>query len=194
VSRSGNAQTLHFALGDRVRFSLRLDELGVINGTMATVTRIDRSNEADPTVHVVIGERLAHFKLSDIADEMGRARLGHGYATTIYGCQGATTEHAFVLLSPSMNRSDAVVAFSRARRQTRAFLDSKACDAQLRLDLPLSERRSAVIEPEKRLLWLAARLSRLHVKTCTLDLAMELTSRVQIQARQRDRSAGYDRG
>jgi conjugative relaxase-like TrwC/TraI family protein len=194
VSRSGNSQTLQFALGDRVRFSLRHDALGVINGTMATVTHIDRSNESDPTIHVLIGERPARFKLSDIADEMGRARLGHAYATTVYGCQGATTEHAFVLLTPSMNRSDAVVAFSRARQRTSLFLDAKGCDAQLRLDLPLSERRSAVINPEQRLAWLATRLGRRHVKTCTLDLAVELTSRAQTQSRERDRSAGYDRG
>jgi conjugative relaxase-like TrwC/TraI family protein len=193
VSRSGSSQTLQFALGDRVRFSLRYDALGVINGTVATVTHIDRSNASDPTIHVAIGERLARFRLSDIADEMGRARLGHAYATTIYGCQGATTEHAFVLLSPAMNRSDILVAASRARQQTRLFLDIKACDAQLRLDLPLSERRSAVIEPEKRLAWLAARLGRLHVKSCTLDLAAEMTSRAQIQTRERDRSAGYSR-
>ncbi|MDB5620679.1 MAG: hypothetical protein JWQ24_4917 [Tardiphaga sp.] len=178
VSRSGNAQTLHFAMGDRVRFSLRHDELGVINGTMATVTHIDRTDTVDPTMHVVIGARLAHFKLSEIADELGRARLGHAYATTIYGCQGATTEHAFVLLSPSMNRSDIVVASSRARQQTKLFLDTKACDAQLRLDLSLSERRGALVEPERRLEWLAGRLSRLHVKTCTLDLTVAVpTSR-----------------
>jgi ATP-dependent exoDNAse (exonuclease V) alpha subunit len=194
VSRSGNSQMLQFALGDRVRFSLRHDALGVINGTMATVTHIDRSNESDPAIDVLIGERLARFKLSDIADEMGRARLGHAYATTVYGCQGATTQHAFVLLCPSMNRSDAVVAFSRARQQTSLFLNAKGCDAQLRLDLPLSERRSAVINPEQRLAWLAARLGRRHVKTCTLDLAVELTSRLQTQSRERDRSAGYDRG
>jgi conjugative relaxase-like TrwC/TraI family protein len=194
VSRSGNTQTLHFALDDRVRFSLRHDELGVINGTIATVTRIDRSDEIDPTIDVLIGERLARFKLSDIADEMGRARLGHAYATTIYGCQGATTEHAFVLLSPSMNRSDIVVASSRARQQTKLFLDSKACDAELRLDLPLSERRNTVVNPAQRLAWLATRLGRLHVKTCTLDLNVELTSRSQTQTRERDRSTGYDRG
>jgi conjugative relaxase-like TrwC/TraI family protein len=194
VSRSGNSQTLQLALGDRVRFSLRHDGLGVINGTMATVTHIDRSNASDPTIHVAIGERLARFKLSEIADEKGRVRLGHAYGSTIYGCQGATTEHAFVLLSPSMNRSDILVAASRARQQTQLFLDSKGCDAQLRLDLPLSERRRAVINPEQRLAWIAARLGRLHVKTCTLDLAVELTSRSQTQARERNRSAGYDRG
>jgi hypothetical protein len=193
VSRSGNAQTLHFAMGDRVRFSLRHDELGVINGTMATVTHIDRTDAVDPTMHVVIGERLAHFKLSEIADELGRVRLGHSYATTIYGCQGATTEHAFVLLSSSMNRSDIVVASSRARQRTKLFLDTKACDAQLRLDLSLSERRGALIEPERRLEWLAARLGRLHVKTCTLDLTVELASRSQALTRQHDRSAGYGR-
>jgi conjugative relaxase-like TrwC/TraI family protein len=194
VSRSGTSQALQFALGDRVRFSLRHDGIGVINGTIATVKRIDRSNEADPILHIVVGERLTHFKLSDITDEMGRARLGHAYATTIYGCQGATTERAFVLLCPSMNRSDALVAFSRARQQTSFFLNAKGCDSQMRLDLPLLERRRAVINPEQRLAWLADRLGRPHVKTCTLDLAAELATRSQTKSRERDRSAGYDRG
>ena len=31
-------------------------------------------------------------------------------------------------------------------------------------------------------------------QNCTLDLAVELTSRAQTQSRERDRSAGYDRG
>lgn len=194
VSRSGNAQTMQLAMGDRVRFSLRHDGLGVINGTTATVTHIDCSEEVDPTIHVVIGERLADFKLSDIADEMGRARLGHAYATTIYGCQGATTEHAFVLLSPAMRRSEIVAASSRARQETQFFLNVKECDSQLRQDLPLSDRRDAVIEPEQRLEWLAARLNRLHVKTCTLDLAVELAARSQAKNQQQDRSAGYGRG
>jgi hypothetical protein len=50
----------------------------------------------------------------------------------------------------------------------------------------------AAINPEQRLACLAARLG--HVKTCPLDLAIELTSRSQIQTRERDRSAGYGRG
>ena len=52
----------------------------------------------------------------------------------------------------------------------------------------------AVINPVQRLAWLAARWGLLHVKTCALDLAAELTSRAQIQARERGRSAGYGRG
>jgi conjugative relaxase-like TrwC/TraI family protein len=195
VSRSGHAQTLPFAIGDRVRFSLRHDGLGVINGSIGTITHIDPVDESDPGIRVAIGERLAQFKLSEIADEEGRARIGHAYATTIYGCQGATTEHAFVLLSPSMKRAEILVAASRARQQTQMFVDTKACDAQFRLGVPLSERNRSMITPEQRLAWLAARLGQLHVKTCTLDLAAEIAARAQIRThnRIREHSAGYSR-
>jgi hypothetical protein len=50
----------------------------------------------------------------------------------------------------------------------------------------------AAINPEQRLAGLTARLD--HVKTCPLDLAIELTSRSQTQMRERDRSAVYGRG
>lgn len=195
VSRSGHAQTLQFAIGDRVRFSLRHDGLGVINGSIGTITHIDRDNEGNSAIQFAIGERLTHFKIADIADDEGRARIGHAYATTIYGCQGATTEHSFVLLSPSMKRAEILVAASRARQQTQLFVDAKACDAQYRLGLPLSERRHAVIAPDQRLAWLAARLGQLHVKTCTLDLAAESATRVQIRTHNREpeHSAGYGR-
>jgi ATP-dependent exoDNAse (exonuclease V) alpha subunit len=194
VTPSGHGQTLNFAVGDRIRFLVRHDELIVINGTTATITHIDDRKTSDPTLHVQIDGRLAQFRVSELADEHGRVRLGHAYSTTIYGAQGLTTDQAFVWASPSMTRHDAYVAFSRARDHLEIFADTREIDAQVRLDLPLSERLRAEIAPERRLDWLAGRLSRLHVKTCTLDPMLDRATRAQERERDRERSVEYDRG
>ncbi|MBI2715691.1 MAG: relaxase domain-containing protein [Rhizobiales bacterium] len=192
VTPSGHGQTLQFARGDQIRFLVRQDRLGVINGTTGTVTKINRRNADNPLITVTIDGRVAAFRPSDIADEHGRARLGHAYATTIYGCQGLTTDRAFVLLDPSMNRHDIYVSSSRARDRSELCADSRALDARIRLDLPLSQRRIAAIDVDTRLAWLAGRLGRVHVKTCTLDPTLDLATRSRTP--DRDRSPGYDRG
>lgn len=194
VTPSGHGQRLGFATGDHIRFLVRHDGLSVINGTTATITHIDGLETLDPTVHVEIAGRLAQFRVSELADEHGRIRLGHAYSTTIYGSQGLTADHAFVWAGPSMTRHDAYVAFSRARDRLEIAADLREIDAQARLDLPLSERRQATITPERRLDWLASRLSRLQVKTCTLDPMLDHAARVQERARERERSMEYDRG
>ncbi len=109
VTPSGHGQALQFAQGDQIRFLVRQDALNVINGTTGIVTKINRRNADNPIISAAIGERHVTFAVSDLADEHGRARLGHAYATTIYGCQGLTTDQAFVLLDPSMNRHDIYV-------------------------------------------------------------------------------------
>jgi hypothetical protein len=93
-----------------------------------------------------------------------------------------------------MTRHDAYVAFSRSRDRLEIFADTREIDAQVRLDLPLSERLRAVITPERRLSWLAGRLSRLQVKTCTLDPMLDYAARAQERQRDRERSVEYDRG
>lgn len=194
VTPSGHRQTLSFAVGDDIRFLIRHDRLAVINGTTSTITRIDGRDTPDPTFQVEIAGRTARFRVSEFADEHGRARLSHAYSTTVYGSQGLTTDRAFVWASPSMTRHDAYVAFSRARDQLEIFADSREIDAQLRLDLPLSERQRATITPERRLSWLAERLSRLQIKTCTLDPMLDHAVRVHERDRGRERAAEYDRG
>lgn len=192
VTPSGHGQTLAFAVGDHIRFLVRHDRLSVINGTTAFITRIDGRDTPDPTLHVDIDGRSARFRVSELFDEHCRARLGHAYSTTIYGSQGLTTDQAFVWAGPAMNRHDAYVAFSRARDHLQIFANAREINAQARLDLPLSERLGATITPELRLTWFAGRLSRLQIKTCTLDPMLDHAAR--LHDRGRERSAEYARG
>ncbi|MGY3602769.1 MobF family relaxase [Bradyrhizobium sp. Lot11] len=192
VTPSGHGQTLSFAVGDDIRFLIRHDRLAVINGTTANIIGIEDPDTPDPTLHVEIAGRKAQFRVSELADEHGRARLGHAYSTTIYGSQGLTTDQAFVWAGPAMTRHDAYVAFSRARNHLEIFANRREVETQLRLDLPLSERLQATITPERRLGWLAGRLSRLQVKTYTLDPLLDHPARVH--GRDYERSAEYYRG
>ncbi len=192
VTPSGHGQTLAFAVGDHIRFLVRHDRLSVINGTTALITRIDGRETPDPTLHVDIDGRPARFRVSELFDEHCRARLGHAYSTTIYGSQGLTTDQALVWAGPAMTRQDAYVAFSRARDHLQIFVDAREVEGQARLDLPLSERLRATITPEHRLAWFAGRLSRLQIKTCTLDPMLDHAARVH--DRERERSAEYARG
>ncbi|MGX4806880.1 MobF family relaxase [Bradyrhizobium guangdongense] len=193
VTPSGHGQALAFATGDQIRFLVRHDRLAVINGTTATITRIDDRETQDPILHVDIAGRRASFRVSELADEHGRARIGHAYSTTIYGSQGLTTDRAFVWAAPSMTRNEAYVAFSRARDHLEIFADVREIDAQIRLDLPLSERLQVMITPERRIEWFSGRLSRRQVKTCTLDPMLDQAVRVIERLPGRGLATEYER-
>ncbi|MET4736702.1 conjugative relaxase-like TrwC/TraI family protein [Bradyrhizobium japonicum] len=189
VTPSGQDQPLHLAVGDHIRFLVRYDVLNIINGTTGVVTAIDNREPEKPVVTARIDKRHLTFGLTELVDDLGRVRLAHGYATTIYGAQGLTTERAFVLLNGTYSRQDIYIAASRARDKTYLYANSRELDAQIKLDLPLNERRKAKISLETELSWLGERLSRAQIKTSTLD--PELGFGIRSRDRSRDQSLGY---
>ncbi|MGD9921430.1 MAG: MobF family relaxase, partial [Pseudorhodoplanes sp.] len=100
VTGSGQAYELNLAVGDEIRFLVRHDGLGVINGTTGTVTAISGRDAAGLRMTVRLQHRDVTFAPADLADESGKARLGHAYASTIYGAQGLTADRSLVLLDP----------------------------------------------------------------------------------------------
>ncbi|KAH2819881.1 hypothetical protein KXV85_003361, partial [Aspergillus fumigatus] len=116
------------------------------------------------------GRRIA-FDPMRLADAQGRPRLGWAYASTIYGCQGLTVDHAVVYLDHSYNRHDAYVATSRARERTALVVDAKSIDRRLAAELPFDQQRDDVVfSASQRQNWLAERLSRASPKISTLDV------------------------
>jgi ATP-dependent exoDNAse (exonuclease V) alpha subunit len=144
VTPSGHEFSLPLAVGDRVRFltRARLGSRDVINGSEATIERIDLVGDNSPVFYASINDEHFSFVAPDIEDQSGRVRLAHAFATTVYGAQGLTTDRAFVLLSPEMDRHAAYVAASRARGSTEFFIDRKSLDARVRADIPLSQKGS----------------------------------------------------
>lgn len=102
-----------FAPGDRIMFLRNERGLGVKNGTLGTLERIDGQGltvRLDPAGGSGRQEgRRITFGLGDYAD------LDHGYAATIHKAQGVTVDRAHVLASQHMDRHAAYVALTRHR-------------------------------------------------------------------------------
>ncbi|WP_426020756.1 Ti-type conjugative transfer relaxase TraA [Brevundimonas sp. DWR2-3-1b1] len=96
-----------FAAGDRVMFLRNERSMGVKNGTLGTVEKIDGSRVA---VRLDGAERRqVQFDLKDYA------QIDHGYAATIHKSQGVTVDHAHLLASEGLDRHAAYVGMSRHR-------------------------------------------------------------------------------
>lgn len=173
---SGHSTQISLAAGDRIRFLARDDELGVINGSTATVVAVSEaaepaSNASRIVIEADIGGQRIGFDPMRLADPQGRPRLGWAYASTVYGSQGLTVDHAVAYLDHSYNRHDIYVAASRAREQTTLVVDAKSIDRRLACELPFDQQREDLDFTEaQRREWLGERLSRASPKISTLDV------------------------
>lgn len=114
-----------FHNGDRVLFTRNSKRYGVQNGSLGTVTEVDTRNGI-LTVALDRG-KLVMVPVGDYP------HLSLGYAMTTHRSQGITTENAFVLLGgPGQDRELSYVQASRARGDTRFFLDKTEAGEDLR--------------------------------------------------------------
>src|SRR4051794_9021231 len=94
-----------FADGDRVMFLRNERSLGVKNGTLGTLERLEGSS-----LRVRLDDqRAVRFDLKDYA------HVDHGYAATIHKAQGVTVDRAHVLASAHLDRHAAYVGLTRHR-------------------------------------------------------------------------------
>ena len=190
---SGHATELRLAKGDEIRFLVRDDELGVINGTLARVTRVSERKSLTGRRHLLrieasVGARQISFDPLQLADAHGRPRIGWAYASTIHGAQGLTVDQAVVYVDGSYNRHDIYVAASRARERTTLVVDSKALDRRLTAELPIDRQRDDLaFTAAERHIWLAERLARASIKTAAIDLAAGYPTQQLTKIRERRR-------
>ncbi|MCG2631770.1 AAA family ATPase [Bradyrhizobium sp. WYCCWR 13023] len=173
---SGHSTQISLAAGDRIRFLVRDDELGVVNGSAATIVNVSETAQSSGDASGILIEadingRRTTFDPMRLADAQGRPRLGWAYASTVYGSQGLTVDHAVAYLDHSYNRHDIYVAASRARQRTTLVFDAKSIDRRLASELPFDQQRDGLVFAEaQRRGWLAERLSRAAPKISTLDV------------------------
>lgn len=102
-----------FAPGDRIVFLENNRDLGVKNGMLGTVERV----EAGRILASLDGRGGA-----SVSVPMGDYRaVDHGYATTIHKNQGATVDRAYVLASGTMDRHLIYVAMTRHRDSVQLY-------------------------------------------------------------------------
>ncbi|KRE90848.1 hypothetical protein ASG87_01545 [Frateuria sp. Soil773] len=115
--RTDVKETVALAVGDRVRFGKKDEDLGLVNGTRAVVTGLTKQKDG----HVHIEATIE----SDIKTQDGRklsfstadyAYLEHGYAGTVHKSQGQGKEQVFHCFHRGMtDRQLSLVAFTRAK-------------------------------------------------------------------------------
>ncbi len=127
-----------FAEGDRLYFLKNERGLGVKNGTLGTLERVD-------------GERLTIRLDGPNGTGKGRAvtvdlaayaHLDHGYAATVHKNQGATVDQAHVLATPGMDRHLIYVAMSRHRQAVRLHWGEEDFGTAARLRTVLGRERA----------------------------------------------------
>jgi len=95
-----------FAVGDRLMFLRNERSLGVKNGTLGTVERVDGGLAVRLDG---LEQRRISFDLKDYA------HIDHGYAATIHKSQGVTVDRVHLLATEGLDRHAAYVGLSRHR-------------------------------------------------------------------------------
>jgi Ti-type conjugative transfer relaxase TraA len=105
-----------FAAHDRIRFGRNEKDLGVKNGSLGTIERIERG--------------VLQIKLDGPGDKRVAVdtkfykHLDYGYAATVHKAQGTTVDRTYVLATPHFDRHTAYVALSRHREAATMFYAS----------------------------------------------------------------------
>ena len=107
-----------FSVGDRVMTLKNTRRLGVINGTRATIQRLDPDSGAitirrDDGTDVTLPESY-----------LAAGHLTHAYAITGHKAQGMTTQKAFVLGDQTLYREWTYVAMSRGKESNSLYVVS----------------------------------------------------------------------
>lgn len=128
----------NFAAGDRLYFLQNDIHLGVRNGSLGTVEKLQSIHSGDK------GHRLT-VKLDDgerVTFETGEYdKFSHGYAATIHKSQGATVDRSYLLASKHMDRHGAYVGMTRHREEASLFYSEEECGSYGHMTNALSRDR-----------------------------------------------------
>jgi len=106
-----------FAAGDRIAFTANDKELGVKNGMLGTVEKVDGGK---------IAVRLDGDRQTRITINANAYRsFDHGYAVTVHKSHGATVDQAYVLASRTMDAPLTYVAMTRHRSELCLYVNEK---------------------------------------------------------------------
>lgn len=106
-------------VGDRIEFRKNDQKLGVTNGLVGTVVRID---EARLSVKIQYNNKFS--KLVSFNPQKHR-EFQLGYASTYFRAQGATVDRAYILHSPYINKELFYVALTRHSKEAKYFLSKE---------------------------------------------------------------------
>lgn len=124
-----------FATGDRILLTRNDRKLGLHNGMLGTVERV-QGNSLTIRIDSESGEATRRVTIAP----SDYAALDHGYAITIHKAQGATVDRAFLLASSRLDGHMTYVGLTRHREEVRLYADD-ADFRRLTRDAPPSPER-----------------------------------------------------
>ncbi len=132
-----------FAVGDRVQFTDTDKKLGIYNGNVGTITRLDPATGEMAATLDGVGREGREVSWSAAGFEGFR----HGYAGTIYKGQGKTLDRTYLYHTEHWRSSASYVALTRQRESAEVFVAREtAQDAgQLARQMGRGEVRAASI-------------------------------------------------
>lgn len=129
-----------FAVGDQILFCKNQRRLGITNGDVGTLKKIQINQNGYWQFHVEREDsKIVEFSLTDDENiKSAYTAIDHAYAISVHKAQGMTVDQAFVLSSDAMmDREWSYVAASRAREQTHFY-----CSAEIEKQLEANMGRS----------------------------------------------------
>lgn len=110
-----------FGSNDRIVFTKNDKDMGVRNGLLGTVTKV---NYNELTIELDNDGASKPRKLTIKPHDY--SALDHGYATTIHKSQGITVDRSFVLAGQNVDRHLTYVAMSRHKSTAKLYIDNSA--------------------------------------------------------------------
>jgi len=130
-----------FADNDRILFLKNERDLGVKNGSLGQVEKVEPDRLA---VRLDDGRRIS-------VDLKSYAHVDHGYAATVHKTQGMTVDRTHVLATPGLDAHASYVALSRHREGTALYFgrDDFADEAALRRTLARERPKDMALDYER---------------------------------------------
>ncbi len=126
-----------FAQNDRIYFLKNNRDLGVKNGSLGTIEKIENNQL---TVRL---DKDNSEKLKQIMVDLGKYNhIDHGYAATIHKAQGVTVDRAYLLASKHMDCHATYVAMSRHRQSADLFYSREEFNNEKALTEVLGRERT----------------------------------------------------
>jgi Ti-type conjugative transfer relaxase TraA len=133
---SGNKQ---FATNDRIYFLKNDRFLGVKNGTLGTIEKI----EGYQVTVKLDGDGFNHTETKAVTFDLRQYNhITHGYAATIHKAQGVTVDNSYILASKHLDSHAAYVSMSRHRERAELFWSKEEFADRKELEQILSRDRS----------------------------------------------------
>ncbi|MBP1504702.1 relaxase domain-containing protein [Acinetobacter nosocomialis] len=129
-----------FAVGDQILFCKNQRRLGITNGDVGILKKIQINQDGHWQFQVEREDsKIVEFSLTDDENiKSAYTAIDHAYAISVHKAQGMTVDHAFVLSSDTMiDREWSYVAASRAREKTHFY-----CSAEIETVMEVNMGRS----------------------------------------------------